>query len=108
MKEYSILIRHGSGRPYILGTYLDAISVKHAVQNLADYEEKRNRMYFVDNDFFCNKYPFAFGNCKYMKVQIREVTEWQKYEEEKQRYETNKIAGDNNKIIYLNKFIKNT
>ena len=56
MKEYLILIRRESDSPYILGTHPDIFSVKKAIQNLVDFEEERNRMYFVDNDYFDNIY----------------------------------------------------
>ena len=81
VKEYTILIRQGSGTPYSLGTYLDIISAKRAVSNLVDLEEERSRMYFVDNDFFYNKYCYAGNGLKYMCIQEREVTEWKKYSE---------------------------
>ena len=102
MKEYSILIRHGSGCPYILGTYNDIISVKHAVQNLVDYEIERNRMYYVDNDYFNNPYPFCGSNLKYMKIQVREVTEWIQYSETENDVTYKK---KNNKIIYLKNYL---
>ena len=81
MKEFCILIRQGAGTPYVLKTYPDIVSAKRAVLNLVDFEEKRNRMYFVDNDFFYNKYCYAGNGFKYMCIKVREVTEWEKYSE---------------------------
>lgn len=102
MKEYSILIRNKSGMPYILGTYKDIISAKHAMQNLADYEDERNKMYYVDNDYFANKYPYCGNNLKYMKIQVREVTEWTKYTEIENNIEE---FQSNSKIIYIKNFL---
>jgi len=101
MKEYCIYVRQGSGIPYILRTYPDIISAKRAVDRLVGYEEERNKMYFVDNDYFYNKY-FHAGSLKYMCIQVREVTEWQKYTE------TKNIDNNKSNIIYLRNFKKST
>lgn len=98
MKEYSILIRNGGARPYILGTYPDILKAKHAIDNLVSFEEERLKPYYIDNDFFDNKHILV-GTLKYMCIQEREVTEWKKYSEVKLDKNTN------NKIIYFN-FIK--
>lgn len=99
MKEYSILIRNGSGCPYFLGTYKDITSAKKAILNLVKFEEEKNNMYFVDNDFFQNKYCYA--SClKYMCIKEREVSDWNNYSEEN-------ISGKINNIIYLKNITKN-
>lgn len=105
MKEYSILIRNRSGMPYILGTYNDIFSAKHAMENLVKYEEERNKMYYVDNDYFENKFCYCGDNLKYMKIQVREVTEWTKYVEIENHVED---MQNDSKIIYLKDFCKNT
>jgi hypothetical protein len=101
LKEYCIYVRQGSGTPYILHTYPDIFSAKRCIQRLVDLEEERNRMYFVDNDYFYNKY-FHAGNLKYMCIQEREVTEWEKYSE------LNNIIKNKNNIVYLKNYLKNT
>ena len=101
MKEYCIYVRQGSGTPYILKTYPDIISAKRCIQRLVDLEEERNRMYFVDNDYFYNKYCCA-GNLKYICIQVREVTEWTKYNEGEI------IEKNNSNIIYFKNYLKNT
>lgn len=101
MKEYAILIKQGSGTPYVLKTYPDIISAKRAISNLVDFEEEKHRMYFVDNDYFYNKYCHV-GSLKYMCIQEREVTEWEKYSEMKN------ITNNKSNIIYLRNFQKNT
>ncbi len=53
-------------------------------------EEERQRPYFVDNDFYKNKYSMA-GKLKYFCIKVREVTEWENYTEEKVKNEDNKI-----------------
>ena len=100
MKEYCIYVRQGSGMPYILKTYPDIISAKSAVDRLVESEEERNKMYFVDNDYFYNKFSYV-GNLKYMCIQEREVTEWKKYSEEH-------IIENKNNIIYFKNYLKNT
>lgn len=94
MKEFSIFIRQGSGTPYYLKSYEDIYSAKKAIFDLVSVEEDRNRMYFVDNDFFDNKY-FCCSNLKYMCVKVREVSEWETYSEKEKLFDTNKI-------VYLN------
>ena len=101
LKEYCIYVRQGSGMPYILKTYPDIISAKKAIERLVGYEEEKNKMYFVDNDYFYNKFCYA-GNLKYMCIQVREVTEWTKY------YETKNTIKNNSNIIYLRNYQKNT
>lgn len=94
MKEYSIFIKQGSGTPYFLNSYSNIHLAKRAIYNLVNAEEKRNRMYYVDNDFFNNKYTFC-SNLKYMCIKEREVSNWQKYSEEM-------CNVPNDKIIYIN------
>ena len=55
-------------------------------------------MFFLDNDYFYNKYYYA-GNLKYLCIQVREVTEWEKYSEVK-----NSIKNNNN-IVYLKNYL---
>ena len=100
MKEYSIYIKQGSGTPYILHTYPNIFSAKMCIQRLVALEEERNRMYFVDNDYFHNRYSYA-GNLKYMRIQVREVTEWENYSE------MNNTKKENN-IVYFKNYQKNT
>ena len=101
MKEYCIYVRQGAGMPYVLKTYPDIISAKRAIERLVEYEEERNKMYFVDNDFFYNKYCYA-GNLKYMCIQVRDVTDWAKY------CEINNTTENDSNIIYLKNYLKNT
>lgn len=95
MKEYTILIKNGSAQPYMLESYRDIESAKKAIQNIIDFEEERHRMYFVDNDYFNNKYCLV-GSLKYLCIYEREVTEYSKYIE---RIDNNISDG---KVIYLN------
>ena len=100
MKEYCIYVRQGSGTPYVLKTYPDIISAKRCIQRLVDLEEERNRMYFVDNDYFFNKYSYVGDGLKYMMIQVREVTVWEKYSE------INNINNKKNNIIYFSNYKK--
>lgn len=60
-------------------------------------EEERHRPYYVDNDFFENKYSHI-SNLKYICLQVREVSEWSKYSEEKA------VQNNLDKILYLSNF----
>ena len=63
-------------------------------------EEDRGRPYFVDNDFFNNKYPCNV-NLKYYCIKEREVSDFSVYSEE----ET--ISKEKNKIIYFQNYKNN-
>jgi len=49
-----------------------------------ELKKKRNRPYYVDNDFYENEYPAAL-NCKIFCIKRREISDWEIYSEEKQR-----------------------
>lgn len=97
MKEYGIYIKNGIGRPYMIDFYKSIDSAKLAVFDIVSLEEKRGRHYFVDNDYFKNKYQYA-GNLKYICIKEREVSEWKNYSQ------SNEAKFTNNKIIYLTKY----
>jgi len=98
-KEYTIFCIYGKGLPFYLNTYKTIEEAKRKIIEIVNTEEKRNRPYFIDNDFFENKYPSKLSNSKYFMIQERFVSCWKKYEEISAK-EKNK---DN--IIY---FIKNS
>lgn len=95
MKEYGIYIRHGEGKPYMLQIFNDIDLAKIKLFDMISLEEQRNRPYFVDNDFYDNKYNISI-KLKYFCIKEREVTEWEKYSEEKEI--------EQNNIIYFNNF----
>ena len=97
MKEYCIYVRNGGGMPYILNTYNDLNSAKIKLYDMISLEIERNRPYFVDNDFYDNKYNIS-TKLKYFCIMQREITEWEKYSLEKTEIKNN--------IIYFNNFKK--
>lgn len=97
MKEYCIYIRHGKGRPYMLQTFNDIDLAKIKLYEMITLEEERQRPYFVDNDFYDNKYNIS-TKLRYFCIREREVTEWGKYSE-------NQKSKQNN-LIYFNDFKK--
>ena len=99
MKEYSIYQRHGSCSPFILHTYDNIYSAKMKLYDIIQTEEERRRPYFVDNDFYNNKYQFS-NDLYYLKIIVRDVSDWADYSEEKE------IEENNNKIIFINDFKK--
>lgn len=94
MKEYCIYVRQGTGNPYFLSPYNNIIEAKKALFEIIQLEEERQRPYYIDNDFFQNKYVLL-NNLKYLCIKERNVEEWQKYSEE------NTVEENNNKIIFL-------
>lgn len=101
MKEYSILIRQGDGTPYTLKPYRNILEAKKALNEIIKLEEERQKPYYVDNDFFENKYNQAI-RLKYMCIRERETTEWEKYSEEKIIQET--INKYHKKIVYIENY----
>lgn len=99
MKEYCIYCIWNGGEPFILDTFKTLDSAKVKLLDMISLEEERQRPYFVDNDFFINKYSYA-GRLKYFCIKERNVTEWEKYSKEKSDIE------NKNKIIYINNFKK--
>lgn len=100
MKEFSIMVKQGAGTPYIMQNYNDIISAKKAIENIVKFEEERNRMYFVDNDFFENKYCNVGTGLKYLCIRVREVSKWEKYCEKK----LEKPSFEN--VIYIDDYLK--
>lgn len=98
MKEYGIYIRQGRGKPYMIHIFDNIFSTKLKLYDMISYDDECHRPYYVDNDFFDNKYNLAF-NLKYYCIKAREVGEWENYsKEEEKEY--------NDKIIYFKDLIK--
>ncbi|CDE10224.1 unknown [Clostridium sp. CAG:354] len=93
-KEFCIYVRNGQGKPYILSSYPSFREAFIALNNIIDYEQERGRIFYVDNDFYDNKYPPNLSG-KYICIMQRTITEWQKYESSS--YSTSKNKND--KII---------
>lgn len=100
MKQYGIYIRQGSGTPYMIHFFNSINSTKLKLYEMIQLDEERQRAYFVDNDFFVNKYNIS-TKLKYYSIRVREVSEWEKYSEE----EIGEL--EDNKIIFLNDYKKN-
>ena len=98
MKEYCIYIKQGDGRPYRLNNYYTFTEVKNALLLMIDYEEEKRKPYYVDNDFFSNKYNLI-NNLKYFRVEEREVSDWEQYTQDR-------FKDKNSKIIFLKDFVK--
>lgn len=95
MKQYGIYIRQGSAAPYMIHFYDNIISAKQKLYEMVQLEEERQRPYFVDNDFFSNRYSLV-GRLKYFCIKERDVSDWHNYSEDKNKNDTD------NKIIYFN------
>lgn len=94
MKEYTIYCRHGNAKPYTLGVYKTFESAKLKLYDIVSLEIERKRPFFVDNDFFDNKYNLG-SNLYYICIMEREVQDWHKFSENEI------VSNDCNKILYL-------
>lgn len=75
--------------------YNNIDSAKAMLYQMIQLEEERRRPYFVDNDFYKNKYGLV-SNVKYMRIKVREVSEWDTYSELENNFDNN-----NNNVLYL-------
>lgn len=91
MVEYTIFITCNGGKTYNIRIYNDIFVAKHDLYNMVDLEKRRNRPYYVYNDFFENEYPASL-NCKIFCLKERVVSNWEKYLDKC----NNKMALDNN------------
>lgn len=99
MKEYGIYIRCNRGTPYMLHFYDNITSAKLKLYDMISLDEERGKAYYVDNDFFNNKY--SSSSClKYYCIKVRDVSDFDVYSEEKAMDENEK------KIVYLFNFKK--
>ena len=80
MKEYCIYIKHGSASPFRMFPYLTYELAKQALLNMISDFEYRGKIYYIDNDFYENKFPLGLQGSTYYQIQEREVWEWKKYE----------------------------
>lgn len=81
-KEYCIYCIYNGGTPFILKTFKTFESARIKLMDMINLEEERNRPYFVENNFFKNKYV---GNIpgKHFAIKERDVSGWILYEEKK-------------------------
>lgn len=52
VKEYCIYCRYNGGTPFIQGIYKNLEAAQRQIYDMVALEEERERIYFVDNDFF--------------------------------------------------------
>ncbi len=99
MKEYGIYTICNGGTPYMIHFFNDITSAKLKLYDMISLEEERGRPYFVDNDFFKNKYAYCV-KLKYFCIKERDVSDFTKYSEK----ET--LKKKDNNIIYFQNFKK--
>jgi len=80
------------GNLFNIQPYFSLEDAKISLYEMINLEIKRNRTYYVDNDFFENVFPPNLQNSKYFCVKERNCTEWSKVSNERK-----------NNIIYFNK-----
>ena len=91
MKEYTIYARHGNAKPYTIGTYKTIASAKLKLYDIISLEIERKRPFFVDNDFFENKYTLG-SELFYISILERDVKEWKRFSE---------LDSTKNNLLYL-------
>ena len=91
MKEYTIYARQGNAKPYTIGTYKTIASAKLKLYDIISLEIERKRPFFVDNDFFENKYALG-SELFYISILERDVKEWKRF---------NELDSTKNNLLYL-------
>ena len=95
MKEYTIIIQHGKGKPFSLHTFNNFDLCYCKLLEMIN-TPKVNMEYYVLNDFFKNEYtPFVDNITKYT-IKVRNVSEWETYSQTKHSY--NQELNRNNVI----------
>lgn len=100
MKEYGIYRRNNGGKAFMLDIYNNDISAKLRINELVSYWEEKGYQYYIDNDYYDNKYPLILNNCFYCSIKVREVSDWKNYSEEKES------CKNKSNIIFFNNFKK--
>lgn len=99
--EYAICRIVGGGSPYIVNHYRSLTEAIYILRNnfIRD-DEKKHRLYYVDNDFFPNKYNNLMGlsNFNYYKIVQRKITDWLDLREETEE-------EDKSNIIFFENYI---
>ena len=75
MKEYSIFIRNGKGCPFRQEPYYTFEEAKQALLIMISDFDYRRKLYYIDNDFFNNKFP-PMESGMYYQIQERNVEKW--------------------------------
>lgn len=81
-KEYCIYCRYNGGTPFILKTFNSFEAAKIKLMEMIILEEERNRPYYVENNFFQNKYVANITG-KYFAIKEREISDWVVYDANK-------------------------
>lgn len=59
MKEYSLICSFGNRKPFILDTFYILDQAIAKIYVIIAIDSERNKTFYVDNDFFENKYPLS-------------------------------------------------
>lgn len=95
MKEYCIYNVWNGGTPFITHDKTKSFSqIMNILENIIVWDESVNTKYYVENDFFDNKYP-NIVKCKHYKILVREVSSWKEYTDD------NLTTKNKNNVFYF-------
>lgn len=99
MIQYSIYTVYNGGRPYYGVEYTSLSECREALESIIKYHEKHHHLYYIDNDFFNNKFQYL-DKCYYYSIHCREVSEWDNIDnrDKNKDIQNNRIR---NNIIYF-------
>lgn len=104
-KEYRIVCIFNGGTPFVQNVYKSIYEAKAKLNEMISTEKLRNRMFYVDNDFYENEYQLILTQIKYYKIEEREVAKWSSYHEEN---ENTKASPKQRRTSNIVAFIKNS
>ena len=94
-KEYCIYRINNGGTPFVVDYYHNPISAELRVRELVNEWERKGLHYYIDNDFFENKFSSNEKHLFYCCIKVRDVGYWGNYYSN----DLNKSNSHNCKII---------
>lgn len=92
MKEYTIYsLNHNAIRGLNSYSFDNVESAKLKLYEMLEIKDRYNSPYYVDNDFFENKYPNSNTHkwFTYFCIREREITPWKKYSSTQEKLNNN-------------------
>lgn len=106
MKEYVILQQINNGCPWHTVTYKTFEEAHKILLFLTEELEYKRKPFYVDNEFYENKYMLGLPNQRYFQIQFRDVSDWVSVDQENNFVKNNVRKKNNqNNILYFKRHI---
>ncbi len=82
MEEYRIIVQKGKGKPYSLWSFSNFNDCYMKLLEItSNHSNMVNKEFYVNNDFWNNKYQPFLPNITFYTVECRNVSKWETYKE---------------------------